>query len=144
MSGDSYQDKAEAFAAGLMVQAAWPMLLIAAALLAAPVIGLAAAPQATPVSAAAWLIAAVSAAATLVLSVLLVFDALLFRLMASHANEAGGSAAVDDVLARMRLKPAAAGGRSLGQRMAGTRRLLVKQRIAFGLFAAASLVAAFV
>ncbi|MER8863175.1 hypothetical protein NKI19_05565 [Mesorhizobium sp. M0751] len=135
----AYRDKAEAFAAGLMVQVAWPLLLIAAALLAAPVIGLAAA----SLSAAAWLIAAAGAIATIILSALLLFDALLFRLMASHASEAGGCAAIDDVLARMRLKPTAAGGRSLDQRMAGTRGLLARQRIAFSLFAAASVVAAF-
>ena len=142
MSGETYHDKAEAFAAGLMLQAAWPILLVVAALMAAPVIGLVAAPQTTPV-AVAWLIAAASAVATLALSALLAFDALLFRLMASHASEAGGGAAVDDVLARMRLKPTAAGGRTLDQRIAGTRRLLVEQRIAFGLFAVASVVAAF-
>ncbi|MER8726042.1 hypothetical protein [Mesorhizobium sp. M1027] len=139
----AYRDRAEAFAAGLMVQVAWPLLLIAAAFLAAPVIGLAAAPQTSSLSAVAWLIAAASAIATIILSALLLFDALLFRLMASHVSEAGGGAAIDDVLVRMRLKSTAAGGRSLEQRMAGTRRLLAKQRIAFGLFAAASLVAAF-
>ena len=144
MSGDTYHDRAEAFAAGLMLQAAWPVLLIAAGVMAAPVIGLAAGPLATPLSATAWLVAAASAVATLALSTLLLFDALLFRLMASHASEAGGGGAVDDLLARMRLKPTAAGGRSLDQRMAGTRRLLAKQRIAFGLFAVASLIAAFV
>lgn len=138
----AYRDRAEAFAAGLMVQVAWPLLLIAAAFLAAPVIGLAVAPQTSSLSAVAWLIAAASAIATIILSALLLFDALLFRLMASHASEAGGGAAIDDVLARMRLK-STAGGRSLEQRMAGTRRLLAKQRIAFGLFAAASVVAAF-
>jgi hypothetical protein len=142
MSGETYHDKAEAFAAGLMLQAAWPVLLVVAALMAAPVIGLVAAPQTTPV-AVAWLVAAASAVAALAFSALLVFDALLFRLMASHASEAGGGAAVDDVLARMRLKPTAAGGRTFDQRMAGTRRLLARQRIAFGLFAVASLVAAF-
>ena len=141
MSGDTYHDKAEAFATGLMLQAAWPILLVVAALMAAPVIGLVAAPQTTPV-AVAWLVAAASAVATLALSALLAFDALLFRLMASHASEAGGGAAVDDVLARMRLKPTAAGGRTLDQRMAGTRRLLVEQRMAFTLFAVASFVAA--
>ena len=141
MSGDTYHDKAEAFATALMLQAAWPILLVVAALMAAPVIGLVAAPQTTPV-AVAWLVAAASAVATLALSALLAFDALLFRLMASHASEAGGGAAVDDVLARMRLKPTAAGGRTLDQRMAGTRRLLVEQRMAFTLFAVASFVAA--
>ena len=144
MSGETYHDKAEAFAAGLMVQAVWPILLVVAGVMAAPIIGLAAAPQTTALSAAAWLIAAAGAVATLALSALLLFDALLFRLMASHATEAAGGAAVDDVLARMRLKPTAAGGRSLDHRMAGTRRLLTRQRLALAVFAAASLVAAFV
>jgi hypothetical protein len=144
MNGENFPEKAEAFASGLMVQAAWPILLVVAAVMAAPIISLAAAPQTTALSAAAWLAAAASALATLALSALLLFDALLFRLMASHATEAAGGAAVDDVLARMRLKPTAAGGRSLDHRMAGTRRLLTRQRMALALFAAASLVAAFV
>lgn len=144
MNSNAYRDRAGAFAAGLMVRAAWPLLLIAAAMLAAPVIGLVAAPQATPLSAVAWLVAAASALATLAFSALILFDALLFRLMASHDNEIAGGVAVDDLLARTRLKPAAAANRSLKERMAGTRRLLTKQRIAFCLFAAASLIAAFV
>ncbi|TIM53900.1 MAG: hypothetical protein E5Y46_24620, partial [Mesorhizobium sp.] len=78
---------------------------------------------------------------TLAVSALLVFDALLFWLMASHVSEAAGGASVDDVLARMRVKPAAAGIRSLDRRIAGTQRLLMKQRIALGLFVAASAVA---
>lgn len=144
MNGENFPEKAEALAAGLMVQAVWPILLVVAGVMAAPIIGLAAAPQTTALSAAAWLIAAAGAVATLALSALLLFDALLFRLMASHATEAAGGAAVDDVLARMRLKPTAAGGRSLDHRMAGTRRLLTRQRLALAVFAAVSLVAAFV
>jgi hypothetical protein len=144
MNANPYQDKAEALAAGLMVQAAWPLMVIAASLFAAPVIGLAAAARATSLSAAAWLAAAVGAVATLAFSVLILFDALLFRLMASHDDEAAGGAAVDGVLARMRLKPMPAETRPLDLRIAGTRRLLMKQRLAFALFAAASLVAAFV
>ncbi|MCV3209386.1 hypothetical protein OHD62_23060 [Mesorhizobium sp. YC-39] len=144
MNNETFQDKAGAFAAALMVQAAWPLLVIAACVLATPVIGLAAGPQATPLSAVAWFVAAASALATLAFSMLILFDALLFRLMASHASETAGGAAVDDLLARMRLKPEPAAARSLDQRMSGTRRLLMKQRIAFCLFAAASLVAAFV
>lgn len=144
MNDEAYHDKAEAFAAGLMVQAVWPILLVVAAVMAAPIIGLVAGPQATALSAAAWLVAAASAVSTLALSALLLFDALLFRLMASHASEAAGGAVVDDVLARMRLKPTPAGGRSLDHRMAGTRRLLTRQRMALAVFAAASLFAAFV
>ncbi|MGX5842947.1 hypothetical protein ACWGTI_19705 [Mesorhizobium sp. ArgA1] len=142
MTGE-YPEKAEAFASRLMVQAAWPILLVVAAIMAAPVIGLVAAPHTTALSAAAWLVAAANAVVTVALSALLLFDALLFRLMASHATEAAGGAVVDDVLTRMRLKPTAAGGRTLDQRIAGTRRLLVKQRIAFGLFVVASFVAAY-
>ncbi|RUW64838.1 hypothetical protein, partial [Mesorhizobium sp. M1E.F.Ca.ET.063.01.1.1] len=106
------------------------------------VIGLAAAPQVTPLSAAAWLVAAAAALATLAFIALILFDALLFRLMASHDSEVSGGGAVDDLLARMRLKPTPAQTRSLDQRIAGTRRLLTKQRIAFAVFAAASLMAA--
>ncbi|PDQ21937.1 hypothetical protein CN311_06310 [Mesorhizobium sanjuanii] len=144
MNNEAFQDKAGAFAAGLMVQAAWPILLIAACVLVTPVIGLTAGPQATPLSAGAWFVAAASALATLAFSTLILFDALLFRLMASHDGEAAGGAAVDDVLARMRLKPIPTATRSLDERMAGARRLLMKQRTAFCLFAAASLVAAFI
>ncbi|TIL57233.1 MAG: hypothetical protein E5Y79_25705 [Mesorhizobium sp.] len=137
----AHRDKAEAFAAGLMTQAVWPLFFVLAALAAAPVIAVAAQPQATTLAAAAWLVAAASGVVTLAVSALLVFDALLFWLMASHISEAAGGASVDDVLARMRVKPAAAGIRSLDRRIAGTQRLLMKQRIALGLFVAASLVA---
>ncbi|RWN55274.1 hypothetical protein [Mesorhizobium sp.] len=137
----AHRDQAEAFAAGLMTQAVWPLFFVLAALAAAPVIAVAAQPQATTLAAAAWLVAAASGVVTLAVSALLAFDALLFRLMASHISEAAGGASVDDVLARMRVKPAAAGIRSLDRRIAGTQRLLMKQRIALGLFVAASLVA---
>ncbi|TIM08057.1 hypothetical protein [Mesorhizobium sp.] len=137
----AHRDKAEAFAAGLMTQAVWPLFFVLAALAAAPVIAVAAQPQATTLAAAAWLFAAASGVVTLALSALLTFDALLFWLMASHTSEAAGGASVDDVLARMRVKPAAAGIRSLDRRIAGTQRLLMKQRIALGLFLAASAVA---
>ncbi|RUU03999.1 hypothetical protein EOD23_17340, partial [Mesorhizobium sp. USDA-HM6] len=77
------------------------------------------------------------------LSALLVFDALLFRLMATHADEVSGGAAVDDVLARMRLKPAPSSPRPLDERIAGTRRLLARQRIALAIFVVAFLTAGF-
>ncbi|RWM67018.1 MULTISPECIES: hypothetical protein [Mesorhizobium] len=137
----AHRDKAETFAAGLMRQAVWPLLLVLAVLMAAPVIAVVAQPQATTPAAAAWLVAAASGVATLAVSALLVFDALLFWLMASHTSEAAGGASVDDVLTRMRVKPTAAGIRSLDRRIAGTQRLLMKQRIALGLFVAASAVA---
>ncbi|PTE08501.1 hypothetical protein [Mesorhizobium helmanticense] len=144
MKNQAFRDRAATFAAGLMVQAVWPLLVIAACVLATPVIGLTAGPRATPLSAGAWFVAAASALAILAFSTLILFDALLFRLMASHDSEAAGAGAVDDVLARMRLKPIPAATRSLDERIAGARRLLMKQRTAFCLFAAASLVAAFI
>jgi hypothetical protein len=47
------------------------------------------------------------------------------------------------MLTRMRLKPAPSTTRSLEDRMAGTSRLLFKQRVALALFAAALLAAGF-
>jgi hypothetical protein len=88
-------------------------------------------------------VAAASAIAVLACSALLVFDALLFRLMASHDDEASGGAAVDELLTRMRLKPAPSTIRSLDDRIDGTRRLLSRQRAALGLFAAGLLAAGF-
>ena len=143
MSGNTYQDKAGAFAAGLMVQAAWPLLVIAACVLAVPVVGLAAGSQATAPSAVAWFVAAMGALATLALSMLILFDALLFRLIASHDSEAIGTRAVDDLLMRMRMKSAPNRNRPLAERAAGTRRLLFRQRVTLALFIAAAAVAAF-
>jgi hypothetical protein len=130
--------KAGRFAAGLLVQAAWPALLVLAVLLAAPMAAPAGVSSNGPLLLPATLLATVSGLGTLGLSLLLLFDALLFRLMASHESEAAGGAAVDDLLARMRLKPAPKSLRSLDARIAGTRRLLAKQRVALGLFAASA------
>ncbi len=140
MNDGTYHDKAEAFAAALVLQAAWPVLLVTAGLIAAPIIGLGG-PRGAAISLVAWLLAAASGAAVIAFSALLVFDAWLFRLMASHASEAGGAAAVDDVLVRMRLKPTATAGRTLDQRIAGTSRLLMRQRLLLVLFVAAFVVA---
>lgn len=71
-------------------------------------------------------------------SAILVFDALLFRLMASYEDEWKGGTAVDDILARMRLKPTPPETRSLAERAAGTRRLVLRQRIALAVFILAS------
>jgi hypothetical protein len=51
------------------------------------------------------LLAVLAGYATVALSILLIFDALLFRLMATYPDDMSGGAAVDDLLARMRLKP---------------------------------------
>lgn len=62
--------------------------------------------------------------ATLALSALLLFDAFLFRVIASFGGETTGGSAVDDLLQRMRLKPAPSVVRPLADRIAGTRRLM--------------------
>ncbi|RWC13773.1 MAG: hypothetical protein EOS52_14900 [Mesorhizobium sp.] len=118
MSDDAYQRKTAAFAAMLVKQAAWPAAIVIAGDSIAPLV-------------------------VLGFSALLVFDALLFRLMATHGDEISGGAAVDDMLARMRLKPAPATPRPLDDRIAGTRRLLARQRIAFAVFVVAFLTAGF-
>ena len=143
MTGNAYQERANRFACRLMWQAAWPAAIVLAANILAP---LAASPRgafgslraAIPLSASAAI-----AVVVLALSALLAFDALLFRLMASHDEEASGGAAVDDILARMRLKPSPSTTRSLDDRMAGASRLLFKQRVAFGLFLAMLFAAGF-
>ncbi|PWJ93114.1 MULTISPECIES: hypothetical protein [Mesorhizobium] len=143
MTGNAYQERAGRFARMLMRQAAWPAAIVVAANILTP---LTASPRGAFGSLRAAIPLSVSAAiavVVLVLSALLVFDALLFRLMASHKDEASGGAAVDDILARMRLKPSPSTTRSLDDRMAGTSRLLFKQRAALALFAAALLAAGF-
>ena len=65
--------------------------------------------------------------AALALAANLVFDALLFRLIASHGDDASGGAAVDDLLHRMRLKPLPAATRPFTARAAGARRLAAIQ-----------------
>ena len=143
MTGNAYQDRTDRFARMLMQQAAWPAALVVAANILAPLAASARGAFETLPAALALSITAASAVAVLALSALLAFDALLLRLMASHNDEASGGAAVDDMLARMRLKPAPSTTRTLDDRMAGTRRLLFKQRAALTLFAAALLAAAF-
>ena len=65
--------------------------------------------------------------AALALAANLAFDALLFRVIASHDDEQSGGAAVDDLLHRMRLKPLPAAVRPLADRAAGARRLAAIQ-----------------
>lgn len=143
MTGNADQERAGRFARTLMQQAAWPAAIVVAANILAPLAASARGAFETLPAAIALSLTAASAVAVLALSALLVFDALLFRLMASHDDEASGGAAVDDILARMRLKPFPSTTRSLDDRMAGTRALLFKQRAALALFAAALLAAGF-
>ncbi|WP_457151780.1 hypothetical protein [Mesorhizobium sp. P5_C1] len=142
MTGNADQERADRFARMLMKQAAWPAATVVAANILAPLAASTRGAFETLPAAIALSVTAASAVAVLALSALLVFDALLFRLMASH-DEASGGAAVDDILARMRLKTSPSTTRPLDDRMAGTRRLLFKQRAGLALFAAALLAAGF-
>ena len=74
------------------------------------------------------------------LSVNLAFDALLFRVIASYEDPYKGGAAVDDILSRMRLKPAAKEIRPLADRIAGTERLMRRQRAALAICGVASVI----
>lgn len=143
MTDEAFQQRTAAFAAMLLRQAAWPAAVVAAGDSVAPLVASARGALHSPFALLGLLAAAASAAVVLGLSALLFFDALLFRLMASHDDQLSGGAAVDDLLARMRLKPPAATPRPLDDRIAGTRRLLVRQRIAFAIFVVAFLWAGF-
>ncbi|WP_192244233.1 hypothetical protein [Mesorhizobium silamurunense] len=143
MTDEAYQQRTAAFAAMLIKQAAWPAAIVIVGDSVAPLVASARSALNAPIAVLALLVAAASAVAVLGLSALLLFDALLFRLIASHDDEVSGGAAVDDILARMRLKPGPATPRPLDDRIAGTRRLLARQRIALAIFVVAFLAAGF-
>ena len=134
MTDNGCRERANRLARMLMQQAAWPAAIVVAANILAPLAAVARGAFETWPAAVALSVAAASAVAVLALSTLLAFDALLFRLMASHDDEASGGAAVDDMLARMRLKPIPSATRQFDDRVAGTRQLLTRQRVALGLF----------
>ncbi len=110
-----------------MRQALVPSALAAIAILALVILRPDAAAVAYALSAP---MAVLLAFVTLALGGLLAFDALLFRLVASYDDVTDGCAAVDELLARMRLKPLPGSTRPLPDRMAGTRRLVRYQRVA--------------
>lgn len=126
--------EATRFARHLFIQAGWTLALVSAALAALP-LAFGAGPY-SPAIAAILALATLLGLATLALSTLILFDALLFRLIASHDRDEAGCAAVDAFLARTRLKPAAPRNRPLTERISGTRRLLVRQRVACFFFLA--------
>ena len=76
----------------------------------------------------------------LALSVHLLFDAVLFRLAASHDTEETGLAAIDDGLARMGLRARGGIPPALPQRLAGCRRLIWLQRTALAIAVALYLI----
>jgi hypothetical protein len=73
-----------------------------------------------------WLLLAFCLA-PIALAVHLLFDARLFHLAASHDSEGEALAAIDDVLARMRLRAKPAVPAPLLQRFSGCRRLILLQ-----------------
>jgi hypothetical protein len=142
MSEASYSDIAERYAKVLITQACWPLGAVAVIAVAMQVIdALAAQPAAGTLHLVAVIACCLAALATVALSAILLFDALLFRVIASSNDEMSGTAAVDDMLARMRLKAPPLRNRTLAERIAGTKRLLLKQRCAFALFLVAVVVA---
>ena len=118
-----------------MRQALVPSALAAIAILALVILRPDAAAVGYALSAS---MAALLAFATLGLGGLLTFDALLFRLVASYDDVTDGCAAVDELLARMRLKPLPGSTRPLPARLAGTRRLVRYQRFALAACLAAA------
>jgi len=132
----SFQSQAASAATRLAMAAAWPIVALAVIALAL-VIFLPS--MSGPASTLVGMTLVVAGAATVLLSGLVLFDALLFRLIASYDDTDKGLAAVDDILARMRLKPTPTRLRGLAERLAGTRRLVLRQQAAALLALAAAL-----
>ncbi|PDS76087.1 hypothetical protein [Rhizobium sp. L43] len=80
-----------------------------------------------------WLVMLVFCVLVLALAVHLLFDALLFRLASSHETETAGLAAVDDLLSRMQLRKPAGTPPGLERRIAGSRRIVWRQRFALAI-----------
>ena len=87
--------------------------------------------------------AGLAACICILLSALLLFDARLFRMMATYADEQAGGAAVDAYLAARSLKPKPATVRPLAQRIAGAQGWAKRQRQFFILFAVLAALAPF-
>lgn len=79
-----------------------------------------------------WLLVA-AALLLLATSTHLIFDASLFRLMSRHPDEIAGGRAVDELLAGMRLQRRTSKVRTLSERLAGTRSIIVRQYAALAL-----------
>lgn len=139
MNDIAYQPRCEAAATGLLRQAMWPSVIAAVGMACLPLLPWS---QLLLQNFTIALLAVLAAFAVFALSALLVFDALLFRLMASHPDDATGGAAVDDLLARMRLKARPPTLRPLQERIDGANGLLRAQRAAFAIFAVAWLATA--
>ena len=137
MTASPHTDQANALARWSLIQAVWPLVILAALAIAAAILG--ATLYAGLLRVLALIVVIAAGLALLVCSAILAFDALLFRVIASYEDERKGGAAVDDILARMHLKPSPETTRSLTERAAGTRRLATRQRIALAAASAATL-----
>lgn len=89
-----------------------------------------------PLSLLLWTAFVLAAAAALALSLYLLFDSMLFRLLASFENETAGGIAVDRILVSAGLRKLPQMSRTVTERIAGTARLLNFQRAALLVFLA--------
>lgn len=129
---------AEAFARALLRQAGWgaAIIVVGGLWLALDLGARSAAPSGLARSLAFGAYAC--AAAALCVCAWLGFDALLFRLIGSYDDPAKGCRAADEVLSRMRLKPSPDVTRSVEERIAGTHRLILRQRLLVAAFSIAA------
>jgi hypothetical protein len=123
---------AQSFATKLRINAYAAIALAGAALMALPIL----ADFQKPVHILLWIGFVSAGAAALGLSLYLLFDAMLFSLLASYENEAAGGMAVDRFLSRTRLRKLPETNRCLEERMAGSSRLMNFQRAALLVFLA--------
>jgi hypothetical protein len=119
--------------------AAWPAALAAGYIAAGPLLFRPEQPQLAAALAAT--VAGLAALSTLAIAALLVFDAMLFRLAASHADEPEGLEAIDETLDRMAAKPRSEETRGLAERAAGTQRWQRRQRLSLAVMVAAAIAA---
>lgn len=129
----SEQDRqiARRFADALFYNSAISLALIAAVFLAVPVfIDLAGKDLIL------WPLFGLSFFAVLALTIYLVFDALLFRMVSSYNDLGSALKAIDAFLRRSGLRPESRENHSFEDRLAGTQRLLNFQRAALFLFLA--------
>ncbi len=89
-----------------------------------------------------WVLFVAGGFSTACLGFYLCFEALLFRIIGSHEDGVSGGRAIDEFLDRAGLRATPNSPRSLSDRIAGTNRLLMYQRIAtlvtLGIFAVSS------
>lgn len=127
MNGIAYQREAKRFAKTLATRAALPFLFVAVLAVYMPPL------QTLQLGGPAKAIligAAAAGCVAMLLSFYLLFDAALFLMMSRHGDEQAGGAAVDRLLARLKLRPIPARTRTLAERMEGTSRFLPLHRTA--------------